>query len=472
MSAAPVAAPTLRPRHARDEAARIERACHDVWPHTPRLLPWALAAFLVMLWVVPFNAISFGVPLPLDRWPLALVVGLWVLALIVGGVLRPEIRLGRVHAALALFFVVAVGTLWLNIGLLTNLDELHLAVKKLTALIAYGLFFVVAASIVRPTEVRHFVNLTIGLAAFTALATVIEYRSDYNVFYDLGMHLFPGMAVPPDLHGVDYVGRETTYGPTDTPLELSTQLAMAAPFAVVMTLEAIDKRQRAWYGLALGVILAGIFATERKTGIITGAVGAIVLLTYRPLYFRRVLKLGVLLVVMLHFLAPGAIGSIRVQLTPDHLFGTLSNKDRASDYGAVSPDILKRPVFGRGYASYEPYKYRILDNEWLGLVIQTGFIGAAAFAALLLTALATAHGTIRARAPGISGIALGCSCAIAGFAASAALFDSLAFPHVMYSLCWTLALLVGVKRAHQLAADDNGGAGVRRAEARAAVARS
>jgi hypothetical protein len=464
------AATVLPLRARRDEAASIELSADDLWPNTPRLLPWSLAAFLAMLWLVPFNAISIGIPLPVDRWPLAAMTGLWLVALMVDGRLRPHVELGPIHAALAAFFVVSVATLWLNIGLLTNLNELHLATKKLTALVAYSVFFVVAVSILRPGELQRFVKLTIGLSVLTALAAVIEYRSDYNVFYDLGVHFYPGIVVPEDLHGVDYVGRQTTYGPTDTPLELSTQLAMAAPLAVVGALEATDRLARARYGLALGIILAGIFATERKTGIITGAVGAAVLLAYRPVYFRRVIKLGLVLAVVLHLLAPGAMGSIRVQLSPDHLFGTLSNRDRASDYGAVTPDVLKRPAFGRGYASYEPYKYRILDNEWLGLLIQTGIVGVAAFAALLATALATAHGTIRARAPGVSSIALACSCAVAGFIASAALFDSLAFPHVMYSLSWTLVLLVTARRAHGLLAPPPGPRGGRPAEATPIVA--
>ena len=40
----------------------------DVWPHTTRALPWALAGFLTMVWLVPFDSISLPVSLPLDTF--------------------------------------------------------------------------------------------------------------------------------------------------------------------------------------------------------------------------------------------------------------------------------------------------------------------------------------------------------------------------------------------------------------------
>ena len=36
----------------------------DAWPHTTRLLPWAFAVFLAVLWLVPFDSIELLVPSP------------------------------------------------------------------------------------------------------------------------------------------------------------------------------------------------------------------------------------------------------------------------------------------------------------------------------------------------------------------------------------------------------------------------
>ena len=54
------------------------------WPHTTRLLPWALVGFLAMLWFIPFDSIYLPLGLPvdatLDRPLLVLLVGLWLWA--------------------------------------------------------------------------------------------------------------------------------------------------------------------------------------------------------------------------------------------------------------------------------------------------------------------------------------------------------------------------------------------------------
>ncbi len=60
----------------------------DDWPRTTRLLPWMLAVFLAMLWLVPFYSIELNASLPidmrLDRLLLPFLVGTWLLALAAG----------------------------------------------------------------------------------------------------------------------------------------------------------------------------------------------------------------------------------------------------------------------------------------------------------------------------------------------------------------------------------------------------
>src|SRR4051794_41290430 len=85
----------------------------DVWPHTDRLLPWGVAVFITMLMLVPFDAISLPITLPmdakLDRPVLAVLAGLWLLSCVaVTGHARPKIRFGPAHAAVAAFFAVCV----------------------------------------------------------------------------------------------------------------------------------------------------------------------------------------------------------------------------------------------------------------------------------------------------------------------------------------------------------------------------
>ena len=54
----------------------------DNWPHTKRPLPWLLAGFLVMIFLVPFDSIIFKVHMPanatFDRVFLVVMVAVFV----------------------------------------------------------------------------------------------------------------------------------------------------------------------------------------------------------------------------------------------------------------------------------------------------------------------------------------------------------------------------------------------------------
>jgi O-antigen ligase len=102
-------------------------------------------------------------------------------------------------------------------------------------------------------------------------------------------------------------------------------------------------------------------------------------------------------------------------------------------------------VLGRGFGSYDAARYRVLDNQYLKLLIETGVAGVLSFLALLATAGALAVRAARAPTPA-RGIGLAACGAVAAFGVAALLFDVLAFPHAPYLLLAVLALLA-VSRA-------------------------
>jgi hypothetical protein len=437
----PVAAP----------AARAARAADDggTWPHTRRLLPWSVAAFVTMLWVLPFSAISLPIALPmdakLDRPVLAAIGGLWLATIAVGSRgIRPRLRFGRIHAAVAVFFVIAVVSVLANASTLATLTELGLGVKKLVLLISYAFFFVIAASVIRPQEVRAFTRFSLWLAGIVAVTTVLEYRAGFNPYYSISSLALPGLvATPNDLGSVDYSGRLTIYGAMDHPLELALMLALILPLAIVQVLEARESRER-WMRLALaGLIMAGIFSTQRKSGLIGTGVSVIFLLAYRRPPLKQILGMLVGLFVLLHLVAPGTIGGLRQQLQPQHLTKTNSTAQRANDYDGVAPDIRHRPALGRGYGTYDGLKYRILDNQYLGLLVTVGFVGTAAYLVMLLSGVTAVHrfGRGKRAGPVAPGILLALAAGVLSFTVGSALFDVLSFPHVTYEMFFVLALI-------------------------------
>ena len=288
--------------------------------------------------------------------------------------------------------------------------------------------------------------LLLVLGAIAGLGAMIEYRLRFNVFYALA-ELLPGFhaAVPSDLYTADSIGRLTIYGPAGHPLELATMLGVALPFAIVGLSGSTTRRRTILYGIAASVLLAGAFSTLRKTSMIAPAVGISVLLLYQPrATIRRLIPLFAILFGLVHSTAPGALGSTLSQLMPHHFSGVASTQDCASDYDGVRPDVLRHLLLGRGYESYDPHKYRILDNQYLGLLIGVG-AGLAAYLSILVVAL-RAGGRIT-RGPDALAAPDGAAAATAGIAVlgvATGLFDLLSFPHVSYTLFFLAGMLAAL----------------------------
>jgi hypothetical protein len=437
----------------------------DDWPHTTRLLPWSLAAFAVMIFLVPFDAISLPIPIPmdgkLDRPLLLGVAMLWIGSLVVlKGPAAPRVFIGRIHVAALVFLALACLGVALNATALINLGEFTLSLKKLVLLGSYVVLLFVVASVLRPSEVKPFVMLMIGLAVLLAIGTIVEYRTDYNVFYEWSAKLLPGsIDIPSDLHGRDSIGRVTVYGSGGHPLEVATLLGMAMPFALVELLRSGDMRRKLWFGLAVAILVAGALATVRKTAVVAPMASVLVLAAYRPrLVVRRLLPMGLVLLLLVSMLTPGAAGSILNQLTNANNVRT--TQDRTADYDGVAPDVTSHLLMGRGFQSYDHNKYRILDNEYLGLIVGVGALGLIAYLAMIVATMSAAHRPIMGRDPTRAQLALACSGAIAVFAVATLLFDILARAHVAY-LFFLIGGLVAVLRAQQAAPDPHGRAVLR-----------
>ena len=410
----------------------------DAWPRTKRIVPWLVAGFIAMLWLIPFNSVQLAMSLPidlqLDRLVLPLIFCVWLAAAAVGALHRPWIELTPIHLSLVALVGVAVASILLNFETLSIGQEFGLATKKLLLLASYALFFVLVASVVRPAEVRAFMHLTVGLACVAAAGTIYEYRTDANLFYEWTAAILPDqfrVATPSADGKVDALGRRLIQGPTQHGLEIATLLAMALPLAMVGLIGASSLRRRALYGLVVALLFAGSVSTYRKTAIIAPAAGLVAITLFRPVQMIKLLPLGAVIVVGVHFLSPGALGSSAVQLLPER-FDSATVAGRTTDYDAVRPDVLNHPAFGRGYGTYDPHAYRFLDNEYLLRLLETGFVGMAAYLAVILSVLGVSYRWIRRHDPLRGPPALAAAGAASAFLVASALFDAMSFPHVPY----------------------------------------
>jgi O-antigen ligase len=109
----------------------------------------------------------------------------------------------------------------------------------------------------------------------------------------------------------------------------------------------------------------------------------------------RLRALGVFAVVsaVMYVSVPGLLGSIR---------GLFSNADedpsiasRTGSYDIAGEFITGSPVVGKGFGTFLP-KYWILDNAYLGMTIEAGFLGLLALLTLIGAGLVSARSARRA----------------------------------------------------------------------------
>jgi polysaccharide biosynthesis protein PslJ len=421
------------------EKAAASRAAD--WPRTTRLLPWLLFGFLAMIWVIPFDSVILpsGLPvnLTLDRAFLIVLTIAWVL-----GDTEParEHRVSRIHWAFGIFAAIAIISVLANSEALVRVGDIELAIKQMSLLCSYVIFFGLAASIVRASEVSKMITGLIVFACITAVAVIVEYRFGINVFHEYIGPLFPGYVRPPGIGEVDSIGRKQIFGPTVQPLATSVMLAMALPFALSWLLKSTERRDRILYSIAVVILIGGALATQKKTSAIGPLVVIGVFIAYKPRAMARLIPLALVMLVVTHFTAPGALGGVIDQLAPHKATQVNSTQDRVGDYEAIEPDVAARPLIGRGYGSYDQIKHRILDNQYLTLAIGVGFLGIVAYLAIFILSFFAAHPIARSgdpdRAPPAMAVVAGLAVALVG----GAILDFLSFPQLSYLFCMFAAI--------------------------------
>lgn len=431
-------------------SARLPQGSLGDWPHTSRVMPWMIAGFLLILWLVPFNVVELTVSLPfdlkLDRLVLPVLFLVWILSLAIGGPASPRMRMTLIHVGIFGFLAIVCLGLVANSHALNHSLEFELAVKKVTLLLSYVIFFVIVASSVRRSEVPAFLRYTLWLAVICAVGIIWEYRFTYNPFYDVTGRLLRGIfqVGVPTGGDIDDIGRHLTRGPSDHPLEAVGMMTMAFPIALVGIIHGKERRERILYTIAACVILAAAISTYRKSALLAPLSVCLTIAYFRRADLLKLAPLAVLALGAIHTLSPGALGAIVFQLRPSRL-GVSTVSDRASDYDAVRPDVWSNLLLGRGYGTYDHNAYRVLDSEVLSRLVDTGVLGLLALFMMLLLIVVAARATIRSRHPVWSPAALAVAAATVAFLVLTFLFDVTSFPHdpyILMSMAGFLAVLI------------------------------
>ena len=344
--------------------------------------------------------------------------------------------------ALAAFWVVVM----ISYGLLHQfdvpLDQKSNADRFIIGLFAFSGVALVAGEGLR-TKVQQLRVLRTLASAVAVMCLIAVAQSRLGLDYAQLVARLPGLSSYNPLESV--LARSGLNRPSGTaahPIEFG--VVVGATLAIAIHLVLYDRSWSRRYRLPMfGLIAIGVpVAVSRSALLVSLIVVVFFFLDAEPRL--RVRALGVLLTIMVvvFLTVPGLLGTLADYVTVGSADSSIAT--RTSDYAAVAPYLRESPFIGHGPGTFLP-RLRILDNQYLLTLIETGIVGLITLIGMLsLPAVlgSASRVTFRERDDRQLGrmyVGVG-----VGFLASAATFDALSFP--MFTAI--IAFMMGMSSSH------------------------
>jgi O-antigen ligase len=248
----------------------------------------------------------------------------------------------------------------------------------------------------------------------------------------------------------------TALHPIEFGYVITILLPLACNLAIADTTRSLTRR-------LLPVLLMGfaVVTSISRSAIICAVVGVVLAATVWPRNVRRTaLAASPFVAVAVFVTIPGLLGTVLGLFTG--IADDSSARSRTGSYGIAQDFFERSPLLGRGFGTFTP-AYRILDNGYLLLLIETGLAGLLAMLGLVVCALWCAR---RARSVGDREgvlVSQGLFASAAAGGVGLALFDGLSFPMAAGMLFLVLGLIGAQRRlAFASAAPATGPPGPRR----------
>lgn len=411
----------------------------------------ALTTFAVLLIVLPSRYVfaplgSAGIP----ALVLALGIALWWVTDWVGQA-SPRSRIRQPVRIPAVMFLTAtlLGYLMAAVRPTSAQEQLGTDRALLSLLAWMGLLFTAMDGIPSYERLQVLLRRLTILGAFLAAVGIAQFFTG-QTFVEY-LHL-PGLSELSVDEGV--LNRGGFVRPAGTavhPIEFGVTLAMLLPVGLHLAIEDAGRRGPVARWLPVGIIALALPISISRSAVVSTGVALAVMLPTWERHLRRLVYLGIVALLSALMVAlPGFLGAVV------GLFTGISSDDsalsRTDSYAFAWSLVSRAPLFGRGPGTFLP-RYRILDNQYLVSLIETGFMGAVWLVLLFAVGAVTAFRTRRmvqqsvepSRSAAHRAAALGPAVAagILGGSVSFAFFDAFSFPMTP----GVIFLLVGVSGA-------------------------
>jgi len=423
------------------------------------LLSWdtLLALLVLVILFVPIQRYVLPGSLPFELEPYRLLVAFIVAGWTASLLVDPKVSLRRTGLELPVVLIVAsvLGSIVMNGGRVAAREPQ--IVKGVTFLLSFLLLLFLIASVVRTGDAvdRLLRVLVVGGAVVAALA-IVESRTQYNLFDHLTGFI-------PLLDSGDFSvasaeeGRGArAYASAQHPIALGAALVMLIPPAIYL----VRRSARSYWWIAAGLLCIGALATLSRTSVLMLIAVAGVFVWLRPRETRRFWPLLVPAVLAVHLVIPGTLGTLKESFFPaGGLIAEQSSnpgsrgQGRIADLGPSLREFSQTPLVGQGFATrvvdrQHPHANdQILDDQWLGILLETGVVGFVGWLLLLLRPIRRLGRAAKDDDSDRGWLCVALAASLATYAVGMLTFDAFAFIQVNFLLFIVLGLAVAVLAA-------------------------
>jgi len=321
-----------------------------------------------------------------------------------------------------------------------NAAELRSADRGL--IILAGWMGVLFLALYGPMTRERLDRLLIRMVTFVGLGAVLGIVQFYSGHTFVDQISIPGLSAnQPVGTGFERGGFVRPAGTASHPIEFAVVMTMTLPialhYAMTARRETASFARRWWPVAALALAIPQSLSRSAILCFVAGMIVVAIGWTWR----QRRAAVGCILVVLmgLYLAIPGMLGTLIGLFTGISNDGSAAS--RTDSYGLAWVFIEASPVFGRGFATFLP-SYRILDNQYLGLLIETGAFGLAAILTLLVTTTVVGFTAVR-RASTVEdkSLARALTATVVVAAFGFVTFDALGFPQVPGLLFMVIGLV-------------------------------
>jgi hypothetical protein len=366
-----------------------------------RVLAWGtlLSVFVGTIFFIPIKRYTMGSGGAFNLEPYRILVALIVLAWGASLLVDRRVRARRsgMEAPILLYLSAILGSIVANDGRIRTLGVQTEVIKTLTFTGSFFAIFYLVVSLVRShAQLQRLARTLVTCGSIVSIFALIESRTRFNVFNHLEP-LLPGMQFhdPAVYAGLTpaYLNRSgvvRVYASAAHPIELSAVLVMLVPLAVYLVK---TTGRRRWLA-AIVLLVVGNFATLSRTGVIMLVVEGLVFLWLRPVETRRVWPMLVPAFVVVAIALPHQVGSFYSAFFPKGGIvaeqaandpRNVNDSGRLARIGPSLHEFAHQPLLGEGYGSRITQMVgvqgavkanaRILDDQWLGSLLDVGGLG-------------------------------------------------------------------------------------------------